>query len=261
MRRSALLFVSLAAASCATHPVRLDSAADPRSPGQALQAEASLATNTWSHLTPAAFESWLPAVATHPDPTPVELDNLTALAAADTDPTAALRAVLILATLNTEPAAAHLAEQLEARHAHPERHADAADVTAAAYLSSSSFAAPLDIGARLAALAAKDSSAHPDLEVRTECARGALLLGHDEVAPFLLKLTRLGTNLGRERDGDWRSPVTTTWSRDRAAEALAEALDIPCPYHGDSSLAAREAAALALEKTWQAIHEKPPATD
>ena len=238
--------------ACATPPV---SVADPThltwTPRAAAHTpEQTLRDVPWQTMGNAAFEAWLPSVAAL---LAAELDALADLAATSDDPTSAataLRATLILARLDQEAAAARLADQLEARQPHAERYADAADVTAAAYLGTSSFAASLDLAARLAQLV-DDASAHPDLEVRTECARAALLLGNDTVGPFLLRLTRLGTRLGAERDGDWHSSSTTSWARSRAAEALAERLGIASPYRGDASLAQREAAALTLEAAWR----------
>ena len=103
--------------------------------------------------------------------------------------------------------------------------------------------------ARLAALA-NDADPHPDLEVRVECARSALFLGDESVGPFLLRVLRLGTQLGLDRDGTWRSAITTTWSRHRAGEALADYLGVDTPYHGDAPLTDREDAALELEALW-----------
>lgn len=244
--------VVLATATCCAPPRSANLAPPDTPPVQSVPA--SLGDGAWLDLSPAGFEEWLPAVGDLEPQTASTLDQLASLAAGDTRPADALRATLVLATLKDEAAAERLANQLEARHPHAERHADAADTAAAAALASSPFATTLNIGPRLAALAA-DANPHPDLEVRTECARTALLLGHTEVAAFLLRLTRLGTRLGRDRDGDWHPPVTTTWSRNRAAEALAEFLDIPCPYRGDSSLAQREAAALQLEEAWLAAEK------
>jgi len=251
----ALLITGLACAACAAPKASL---ATRTAPAFQKEAPASLESDPWRTTSAAAFELWLPRVAELPPQSASQLDALAATSGQDTDPMAAARAALILARLDDEAAAARLADQLEALHPHPERNADASDTIAAAALATSRFATALDAGPRLAALAL-DSSAHPDLEVRTECARAALRLGHTEVAPFLLRLTRLGTALGRERDGDWHSSLTTTWSRNRAAETLADYLGIACPYRGDSSLAQREAAALALEAAWKEAQRKSAA--
>lgn len=154
-----------------------------------------------------------------------------------------MRAVLILAACRTPDADGMLLDLLSARTPIPTRHADAAMVVAAAHLALSTVStAP----ATLTALAC-GSNPHPDLEVRTECARSALGHSRTEVIPTLLSITRLGTPLGLARDGDWHTAQLTTWSRNRAAEALAEYAGIPCPYRGDGSIEQREAASLALE--------------
>lgn len=180
-------------------------------------------------------------------PEPAALQRLAAVAADPERHELALRAALLLATLDHPRADAALAELLEAREPRPTRPADAALCLAAARLGLSSFAAELDLVPRLEALCL-DGAPHPDLEVRVECARSALLLGSTAPQDFLLRVLRLGTPLGLERDGAWRDATTTTWSRHRAGEALAEQLGVPSPYHGDAPLAEREAAALELEQ-------------
>lgn len=158
-----------------------------------------------------------------------------------------MRAVLILAACRTPEADSMLLDLLIARTPIPMRHADAVQVVAAAHLATSAVpTAP----ATLAALAT-GSDAHPDLEVRTECARSALAHGRTEVIPTLLAITRLGTPLGLKRDGDWHTAEFTTWSRNRAAETLAEFAGIPCPYRGDGSIEQRQVASLALEDALQ----------
>ncbi|MDF1800738.1 MAG: hypothetical protein P1V81_16305 [Planctomycetota bacterium] len=199
------------------------------------------------------FEATLAALdATAPrTPDPAALELLTELAGDPVRNELALRAALLLATLDHPRADAALAELLEAREPRPSRPADAALCVAAARLGLSPFAAELDLVPRLEALC-QDGAPHPDLEVRVECARSALIQGSTAPVDFLLRVLRLGTPLGLERDGAWRDATTTTWSRHRAGEALADLLGIRTPYNGDASLAAREVAALELERL---VHE------
>ena len=212
----------------------------------------------WTRMPRPAFERHLARLAAdrasvRPTPLPTgTLDGLTDLAGDPDRHEPALRAALLLATLDDPGADERLLTLLERREERPERPADAALVNAAARLG---LARPVDDDrrARLAALAL-DPDPHPDLEVRVECARSALLLGDESVGPFLMKVTRLGTPLGLERDGPWRSAVVTTWSRHRAAEALAEHLGVVSPYHGDATVPDRERGALALEAFW---NERP----
>lgn len=241
-RQLALLLLITIASACAATRAPTGSTG-PATPN------AAFTKVPWRSMHPVTFEAWLPSLSSTPI-TQAQLNALAQVAAQDELPIDALRATLILAHLDQRPAAALLIKQLESRHKHPQRPNDAADVTAAAYLGTCAFTSGLQIPKRLSALA-KDQEPHPDLEVRTECARAALLLGRDDVADFLFKLTRLDTQLGRTRDGDWHSTITTTWARTRAAEALAERLAIPCPYRGDASLAHREQAALTLEAAWE----------
>jgi hypothetical protein len=187
-------------------------------------------------------------------PRPVAAATLDDLARTAGEPDAhepALRAALLLASLDLEAADERLLELLEQRTPRPARPADSALVLAAARLGSSPFAEGLDLVPRLEALTL-DGAPHPDLEVRVECARALLLLGSEQPVGLLLRVTRLGTPLGLERDGAWRDATTTTWSRNRAAEALAEHLGIACPYRGDAPLAEREAGALELERAARA---------
>lgn len=207
----------------------------------------------WETASLLAFEAELSSVPQRGEFDDASYQSLQRTLQDDADPTVSVRAALWLAAVDSERADRILLAQLQARRPHPERPADAADVVAAAHLARSSRAAELGVPAALAELA-DGALPHPDLEVRTECARGALLLGRTEVAPFLLRLTRLDTPLGRARDGAWHPVALTTWSRSRAAETLAEALGIPCPYRADASLADREAGALELEAAWTAAH-------
>ncbi|MFT5080035.1 MAG: hypothetical protein ACI84E_000688 [Planctomycetota bacterium] len=167
-----------------------------------------------------------------------------------------MRIVLILAACRTQDADGILLDMLTARTPIPTRHADAAHVVAAAHLAASAVPSAPDT---LVALAT-GAYPHPDLEVRTECARSALAHGRIEVVPALLAITRLGTPQGIERDGDWHTGQLTTWARNRAAEALAEYAGIPCPYRGDASIQQREEASLALEAALQGFLPASPAT-
>lgn len=196
------------------------------------------------------FEAFLETVSRHGELSEDLYDQLGAQMERDDQAQLAMRAALVLARVSTRASAQRLLAQLEARHEHPERPADAVDVVAAASLATSPFATELSVATRLALLA-DGAAPHPDLEVRAECARTAILLGNRAVAPFLLRLTRLDTPLGLARDGAWHATEFTTWSRNRAAETLAEVLGIPCPYRADNNLAGREAAAQALEDAWQ----------
>jgi hypothetical protein len=197
------------------------------------------------------FEAFLETVPRHGELSEDLYAQLSAQMERDDQAQLAMRAALVLARVETRASATRLLAQLEARHEHPERPADAVDVVAAASLASSPYATDLSIATRLELLA-DGSEPHPDLEVRTECARTALLLGNRAVAPFLLRLTRLDTPLGLARDGAWHATEFSTWSRNRAAETLAEVLGIACPYRADNHLPGREAAAKALEDAWLA---------
>lgn len=206
----------------------------------------------WETQSRLEFEALLTKLPTLGDFDDAFYANLSRAAMDDTQAEVALRAALLLARRNTERADRMLLMQLEARNAHPERPADAADVVAAARLAASPWSDVLGAPARLAALA-DGATPHPDLEVRVECARSALLAGRDDVAAFLLRLTRLDTPLGLARDGAWHSTQFTTWARNRAAEALCERMGIACPYRADAAIAERETAAQAIESAWTAV--------
>ena len=158
-------------------------------------------------------------------------------------PEFALRASLLLAASRSDAADRALLDALELRAPIPARHADAALVAAAGRLSASGLAG---LPARLLGLSI-GPNAHPDIEIRTECARAALAHGAADAIEPLLAITRLGTPLGIQRDGNWNTAEFTTWSRNRAAEALAKYAGIPCPYRADASIRARERACLRLE--------------
>ncbi len=162
----------------------------------------------------------------------------------------ALRAVLLLARSRDTRGPAHLLAQLAARRTHPGRADDAADCVAAAHLgtlgdhpNAASFAMALG------ALSEGDS-AHPDLEVATECALAALALGDRGRIPFLLRLARIGTP-SAERDGRLTDSPTTAWIRGRAVDALRTDIGLPLEPFTDLSAAQREAIVDGLERGFQ----------
>lgn len=209
----------------------------------------------WRTASPLEFETLLNSLPSRGDFDAALYDQLAAALADDSTPVTAVRAALLLARRDTAQADRVLLAQLEARHPHPSRPADAGDVVAAAHLATSPRAAALDAAPRLAALA-DGPGAHPDLEVRTECARSALLLGDQRVAPYLMRLVRLDTPLGLARDGAWQATQFTSWVRNRAAETLCEVLGMDCPYRADASLDQRETAAHTIEEAWAAAAQK-----
>jgi len=162
------------------------------------------------------------------------------------DPTARMRASILLARslnpLHAEP----LLARLELRELGTDRGADAADVVAAAGLAE--FPPNEERTARLAELAFGEN-AHPDLEVRVECARTAVLHGDTSTIPFLLSVLLIGTHQGRESAEFWPAPLRSAWARERAAEILAWRAGLENRYSADASIGdrEREVARLALQ--------------
>jgi hypothetical protein len=204
----------------------------------------------WAASEPLVFERWVEE--TFPEDAPVVLSDpalseLGAALGAASEPgggSPAVRAAVVLARSGDPRGPELLLERLERRVLGPDRASDAADVVAAAALAE---LGPADTGARLAALAAGDEP-HPDLEVRVECAAGALVRGRDEVIPFLLEVLRIDTWAGREDERDFEPGPFTAWARGRAAEALSARADVPVDYRTDASIRDREHAASELEE-------------
>jgi hypothetical protein len=137
-----------------------------------------------------------------------------------------------------------LLERLEAREVEEEREGDAAEVVAAAALGA---LADAELGPRLAALA-QGPRAHPDLEVRVECAAAALDLGHGAVIPFLLRVLHAGTPAELEDPVDWTPTDTLAWSKSRAALALSRRAGVAREFRPDGSYAHQIEAARRLEE-------------
>ena len=202
---------------------------------------------------PVAFEAWLEGHLPQDRSTELSEESVTELAAAlATNPRTALRSAIVLGRARTDAALDILAERLEERVPHPERNADAGDVTAAFALTQGFLHAPgrrarlLDVLESLAV----PGSPHPDLEVRVECAVGALAGGRDSVVPFLLQVLRIGTWDGRDQVTDFTASATTAWARDRAARALSEHYGVAPDYRADGSIPDRQAHADRFEQLW-----------
>jgi hypothetical protein len=162
----------------------------------------------------------------------------------DAEPPRATRAALWLARAAHPDADAVLLARLERRAAGPAREDDAGDCTAAAALARR----PLDPNAvdRLVELALGDT-AHPDLEVRVECAIAALDHGREDVLPLLVRVLRIDTP-SEAREGALTDSPSTAWVRGRADEALCDVFDLEVAVRTDLPLAEREAWADGLER-------------
>lgn len=141
-------------------------------------------------------------------------------------------------------AVATLIGRLEQRIPAPSRALDAVDVVAAAALARLPEVAGL--GPRLAVLT-DGPGKHPDLEVRVECAGGALLGGQREVIPFLLRVLRSGTPAEQLDPPDWPRKMTMSWAKSRAAELLSRSAGQPCTFRPDGSFEHQMRTAEALE--------------
>ncbi len=210
----------------------------------------------WSVLGPRRFEALVAALPSEPSRWGAPaLEELTQ--ALDQAPQTAARAAVLLAHA-TAPAAQLDAEEafrarLERCIASADRSADAVDVLAASFLAQRCLLAESAGGLRAALAAlALEPDAHPDLEVRVECAVGALEAGELRVVPFLLRVLRIGTPDG-ELDGQldpqpWARTRTSTWARGRAAWALKRAADGACAYSTESGFEDRDRAARCFEQ-------------
>ena len=144
--------------------------------------------------------------------------------------------------------------RLEKRELGPTRGSDGGDVVAAAALATFPDATTwLD---RLRPLAV-GRSAHPDLEVRVECAATVLALGDDAPIPFLLQVLRIDTYAGQADERDFGVSDTTAWARGRAAEALSQRAGVPVAYQPDGSVLDREQEAQRLERLLRPAADEP----
>jgi hypothetical protein len=199
----------------------------------------------WLWIEPASFERL--ATEAFPDGTvtPIHHDSLRRLyEGLDLGPRDAVRAAVLLGRSRNKRAGELLLRRLEKRVRGADRAADAGDVVAAAALAT--FPRRGRYLGRLVALAVGDT-AHPDLEVRVQCAATAVDLGDDAPLPFLLQVLRIDTAAGLDDERDFEVSPTTAWARWTASDALARRAGCPNPYRVDASLADRDAATRALE--------------
>lgn len=260
MQRSEYLRIVLAAgllgAGCATPPSSL---AGPKpvddvviTPSQALAPSEARDTELdadWASEGELRFEARVSSLATGP-PLSWSSEALESLSAGLNDPgTRATRAAVLLALDPRDTTSEILLQSLEARHVAPARGLDAGDILAAAALGQRALDG--DTIARLLALV-NGTRPHPDLEVRVECAATLLGAGMAEegVAAFLLRVLRAETPAQASDPIDWERVETMSWSKSRAAAALAAHLRLPNDFHPDSpwqeqiDIAARWEAAL-----------------
>lgn len=195
-------------------------------------------------MSPFGFERALAAWREAPGAVAFDLETVgtlrTALAGQDQT---AVRAAVFLAHCSEPSVTRVLIERLESRAEAPTRPMDAGDVIAAAAL-----AGRVEEGVpeRLEALVVGERP-HPDLEVRVECARTALLAGRDAVIPWLLAVLRAMTRDEALAPPDWIPTQTMAWSKTRAAEALSLRAGVECAFRPDGSLDHQEEEARRLQ--------------
>lgn len=208
----------------------------------------------WDRIEPSAFAEL--ALATFPDdgpPRELEPALLAELGGALPNfDQRAMRAAVLLGRSRSAAAIDALITRLETRAVGPQIASDAADVTAAAALARLDLEQQPALLERVLALAV-GPTAHPDLEVRTECAAACVLHGRDEPIPFLLMVLRIDTWIGATDARDFQTSPQTAWPRHRAAEALSARAGVAKTYHPDGSVARRQDEALKLEARLRAL--------
>jgi hypothetical protein len=208
----------------------------------------------WRTSSPAAFETWVLQALPEDHATPLDknalrdlqraLDEVTTVLDGERRDPLAVRAAVILGRSRYPSSASVLIRRLEKRVLGPERYSDCGDTVAAAALAR--FPDPRRYAQRLVPLAV-GTGAHPDLEVRVECAATALHAGYSQVIPFLLQVLRIDTFAGEKDARDFAVSPTTAWARGRAAEALSAYAGVSLTYRFDGSIAHREEEAARLE--------------
>ncbi len=200
----------------------------------------------WLEAEPLAFERLLAEELPGPDPVAFDAASLATLAEVlDRMDVSSVRAALLLAHSRHPSSAELILERLEKREEAPTRAGDGGDVVAAVALAG--FPDTTGFAARLATLAVGER-AHPDLDVRVECAGTLLALGDDAPVPFLLKVLRIDTWAGQRDERDFATSPHTAWARGRAADALCRRAGVPRRYQPDGSIESREREADRLER-------------
>jgi len=199
----------------------------------------------WNTLSPFGFERALAAWREAPGAIAFSAETLATLstALAGQDRTA-VRAAVLLAHCPDPGATRALIERLEARAEAPSRPMDAGDVVAAAALAGR--AGESRVPERLEALVVGEHP-HPDLEVRVECARSALIADREAVIPWLLSVLRAMTRDETLAPPDWKPTQTMAWAKTRAAEALSLRAGVECAFRSDGSIEHQEEEARRLE--------------
>lgn len=198
----------------------------------------------WALLEPYAFEQMLEREMPVGRETPIARAARGELSSAlNRMDASSVRAAVILGRSLHRASLELLLQRLERRREGPAIESDAGDVTAAAALAL--YKGPRKAGERLEALAV-GRRAHPDLEVRVECARAALARGRTGSIPFLLQVLRIDTHAGQRDERDFETSPQTAWARSRAAEALSAFAGLPCTWRADASIAERELGAARL---------------
>ncbi len=163
-----------------------------------------------------------------------------ALAQADLS---SVRAAVLLALDPGGETTEVLLARLETRSRAGSRGRNGGDIVAATALEGR-----MDAGGRerLHALV-EGGGAHPDLEVRVECARTLLAVGDERAIPFLFRVLRVQTPDQHLDPPDWEPVTTLFWAKYRAAEVLSARAGVPVSFLPDASYAdqAREASRLA----------------
>lgn len=242
MKRSTRRFIALVlglTAACATTDDTPRTGDQPGSPSESvelppIQLPLAELPDDWRTLPADAFARDLdarPERFTFDEPTRASLRA----ALEETDVTGD-RAAILLARSGSSGEL--LLEHLEARRRFETRGGDASSVIAAAGLRR--YAPDREWGARLARLVV-GPVAHPDLEVRVECAISAIAHGSTAPLPFLVAVCRIDTWEGRSDTLDFEPARTTAWARERAAECLSRAAGIANDYRADASLVERQA--------------------
>ena len=234
-----LLLLAPAVAACST-----PKEAPPPEKPLALQTQWSLPTD-WTTLSPLAFEELCLEEFPEDASTPFDAEAREAQRnALDRMDASSVRAAVLLGRSRHPTNASILIRRLEKRELGPKRTSDAGDVVAAASIAR--FPDPARFAQRLVPLATGDAP-HPDLEVRVECAATALYAGFGDVAPFLLRVLRIGTWAGMSDERDFPTSDTTAWARGRAAEALSLFAGVPLSYPTDGPIVRREEETRRLE--------------
>ena len=231
---------------------QLDPQSERASPTEAATWPERALAQDWTEGDPYGFEQWLARELPSSGVRWSEAAREQLSEALERQDATSVRAAVLLAHDPTQAVTECLIAQLERRLRAPSRALDAGDLLAAAALEGRLEQDQARARVRALVLSAANQAAHPDLEVRIECACVLLAAGEDAVIPFLLRVLRVMTPDEELDPPDWEPVRTLYWAKHRAAQALSQRAGVPLQFLPDASYEDQAAQAAQLARALEA---------